>query len=420
MDIKRRVSFYLQKVYSSNSEEAQIRMRIRYDGKTLQFNAGFTINPDKWDSKNGRVSRNASNKKGYSAFDINQEISKLEKVVEEIFKAFEVANKMPTDSEFKTAFNKAIGKSKGAYADKTIQVYINDFIFEQGTLNGWTDATKYKFLALSKNLNKFNPKLGINDFTEKNITLFIDYLKEERQNTTILKMWRLLTWFLRWCEKKQFITCLDFKNFSPNLKVVSNKTVIFLTWDELMDLYAFTFPQDKAHLERVRDVFCFQCFTSLRYSDVANLKRENIQGDHVRLVSTKTNDSLIIELNKYSKAILEKYKDEEFKNNLALPVISNQKMNKWIKDCCCLIGMNTPTPTTYYQGSERFDEVKPKYELIGTHSARRTFICNALIMGIPASTVMEWTGHSDYKAMKPYIGVADGEKKKQMAKFDEK
>ena len=58
-------------------------------------------------------------------------------------------------------------------------------------------------------------------------------------------------------------------------------------------------------------------------------------------------------------------------------------------------------------GKERIDEVKPKCELVGTHTGRRTFICHALSMGIPPEIVMKWTGHSDYKAMKPYIDVVD-------------
>ena len=420
MDIKRKVSFYLQKVYAGKSEEAQIRMRIRFDSKTLQFNAGFTIHPDKWDSVNGIVTRNASNKKGFTAFDINQELTKLQKTAEEVFRAFEVAEKIPSETEYKTEFNKAIGKQKGTYIEKPIKIYLNEFVQEQGSLNSWADSTKLKFITLSKHLHKFNPQLNINHFTEKNIRLFIEYLKEQMNNESVLKMWKLLSWFLRWCERKQYITCFDFKDFKLNLKTVYNKEVVYLTWDELMALYELKFPADKKFLERVRDVFCFQCFTSLRYSDVSKLKRENIQDDTIRFVSTKTSDNITIDLNKYSRQIYEKYKDEEFKDNLALPVVSNQKMNKWIKDCCCLAGINSSVTYTYYKGSERIDEVKPKCEMIGTHSGRRTFICNALIMGIPASTVMEWTGHSDYKAMRPYIGVADKEKKIQMAKFDEK
>lgn len=81
--------------------------------------------------------------------------------------------------------------------------------------------------------------------------------------------------------------------------------VIFLTWDELNKLKDYHIPHDKQYLERVRDVFLFCCFTSLRYSDVRNLKRSDIKPDHIEVTTVKTADSLIIELNDHSKAILE-------------------------------------------------------------------------------------------------------------------
>ena len=66
-----------------------------------------------------------------------------------------------------------------------------------------------------------------------------------------------------------------------------------------------------------------------------------------------------------------------------------------------------------------FIEVTPKYALLSTHAGRRTFICNALALGIPAQVVMKWTGHSDYKAMKPYIDIADDIKANAMNKFNQ-
>lgn len=67
----------------------------------------------------------------------------------------------------------------------------------------------------------------------------------------------------------------------------------------------------------------------------------------------------------------------------------------------------------------RFAEVTPKYALLGTHAGRRTFICNALALGIPPQVVMKWTGHSDYKAMKPYIDIADDIKANAMSKLNQ-
>ena len=118
----------------------------------------------------------------------------------------------------------------------------------------------------------------------------------------------------------------------------------------------------------------------------------------------------------WQERILEKYKDDE----RPLPVVTNQRMNQWVKEVCFLAGIDTPITTVYYKGAERMEETHPKYELVGTHTGRRTFICNALTMGIPAATVMEWTGHSYYKAMKPYIKIADAEKARAMKLFDER
>ncbi len=73
---------------------------------------------------------------------------------------------------------------------------------------------------------------------------------------------------------------------------------------------------------------------------------------------------------------------------------------------------------TTYKGNVRTDKIQPKWELVGTHTGRRTFIVNALSLGITPNIVMKWTGHSDYKAMKPYIDIVDSIKANSMTKFD--
>ncbi len=90
-----------------------------------------------------------------------------------------------------------------------------------------------------------------------------------------------------------------------------------------------------------------------------------------------------------------------------------------LKELGELAEINEPVRETYYKGNERIDEVTPKYALLSTHAGRRTFICNALALGIPAQVVMKWTGHSDYKAMKPYIDIADDIKANAMNKFNQ-
>ena len=116
---------------------------------------------------------------------------------------------------------------------------------------------------------------------------------------------------------------------------------------------------------------------------------------------------------------MKKYEPFEFQDGKALPVVSNQKMNQYLHELCKFAGFDEPIRLTYYRGSKRIDEVKPKYDVIGTHTGRRSFICNALGMGISPNVIMKWTGHSDYKAMKPYIDVCDEIKAEAMKKFDD-
>jgi integrase len=116
---------------------------------------------------------------------------------------------------------------------------------------------------------------------------------------------------------------------------------------------------------------------------------------------------------------MSKYEEVHFKGNVVFPVIANQNMNSSLHLLFKLAGFNDPIKIVYYQGNERKEELIPKYELISTHAGRRTFICMALSKGIPPSVVMKWTGHSDYKAMKPYIDIADDVKEEYMKKFDD-
>ena len=420
MIIKRSISFFLQKVYNdTNNGESQIRMRVRWSGNLVQFNCGYTIDPKKWDNGNSRCKKNVFNKRGYSSAEINKELNRLEELAQDVFKAFEVQEYVPNLGEFRDGFNLQNGKEVNIkQTSKTLDSYFHEFMSTQSVVNSWSDGTLAKFRTLKKHLSDFDNNLKLADFNQSLLIRFIDFLLRamEFRNTSAQKEWKLLKWFLGWADKQGYLQNKDYQDFTPRLKTVTDKEVVYLTWDELMRVYNLQFPVGKKYLERTRDVFCFQCFTSLRYSDVAKLKREDIDGDVIKVVTAKTGDTIKVDLNKYSRAILERYAGEEN----PLPIISNQKMNQFVKEVCYIAGIDSPVTTVYYKGADRIEEVHLKYELISTHTGRRTFICNALSMGIPASTVMEWTGHSDYKAMKPYIKIADKEKAKAMKAFDDR
>lgn len=108
---------------------------------------------------------------------------------------------------------------------------------------------------------------------------------------------------------------------------------------------------------------------------------------------------LPINLNKFAKEILYKYDSHTYFSNTILPVIINQKINKYLKDLCELCDFNTMITKFCFRRGQRVWKTYPKYEHIGTHAAPSS--------GVPVQVETKFTGHSDYKAMKPYIDIAE-------------
>ena len=428
MNIKRNIIFTLESRKKDGVlivENVPIRMRVNFASKRIEFTTGYRIDAVKWDTDKQRVRNGCTNKLKQSASEINASLLGYYTEVQEIFKKFEVEEIMPTPEQIKEAFNalhKPIEeevKPRKPTLNAFYKVF-DEFVRECGQQNDWTDSTYEKFAAVKNHLMNFRDGLTFDFFDEKGLNDYVTYLRDvkEMRNSTIGKQLSFLKWFLRWAFKKGLHQNNAYDSYKPKLKSTQKK-IIFLTWEELNKLREFEIPAAKQALDRVRDVFLFQCFTGLRYSDVFNLRKSDIKGDHIEVTTVKTSDSLIIELNNHSKAILDKYKDVAFEDDKVLPVITNQKMNDYLKELAELAGIDEPVRQTYYRGNERIDEVTPKYALLGTHAGRRTFICNALALGIPPQVVMKWTGHSDYKAMKPYIDIADDIKANAMSKFNQ-
>lgn len=424
MNIKRNIIFALESRKKNGVpiiENVPIRMRVIFASHRIEFTTGYRIDAAKWDADKQRVKNGCTNKLKQSASDINTDLLRYYTIMQEVFKEYEVKDIMPTPQEIKDSFNNKVNPTEEVQEEqKGFCEIFNEFVSECGKQNNWTDSTYEKFAAVKNHIKEFRAEPTFVYFDEEGLNNYVDFLRKTKdmRNSTIGKQLGFLKWFIRWAFKKGYHQSIAFETFKPKLKNTPKK-VIFLTWDELNKLKACNIPQNKQYLERVRDVFLFCCFTGLRYSDVYNLRTSDVKADHIEITTVKTADSLVIELNNHSKAILEKYKDVHFEDNKVLPVISNQKMNDYLKELGELAEINEPIRETYYKGNQRIDEVTPKYALLGTHAGRRTFICNALALGIPAQVVMKWTGHSDYKAMKPYIDIADDIKANAMSRFNQ-
>ncbi|MBM3887216.1 site-specific integrase, partial [Candidatus Dependentiae bacterium] len=227
-------------------------------------------------------------------------------------------------------------------------------------------------------------------------------------NTTIAKQLSTIKTFLSYARKEGVNVSDKYRDFKIKKETLE---VIALTNEEFESLYYLDLSGNKK-LAQVRDVFCFACTTGLRYSDLAQLKREHIKQDEIKLTVKKTKEPLAIPLTPYSKAILAKYEAI----HRPLPIISNQKLNDYVKELCQLAGIIEPIEIVRFRGTKREAITYPKYELIGVHTGRKTFATLSLEKGMSAEEVMTITGHKDYKSFKRYVKITEQRKKTVMMK----
>ena len=452
MKIKRNQSFCLF-AYGKEKNKYQIRLRVTFCGERLDLATGCQLSSKSaWDHDSESVKSGYTGPKGETALTINNELRNIKDQMDTVFKYFEVNEILPTRLDVATKYKERIvgvAKNKtvqgaGNHLEKTKNLSLFEvydlFTHECGEKNAWTKATYEKMAAMRVDLQNFKKDLKFSDLTENTLTSFISYLRDNKRlrtprkakgdredydleditglkNSTIEKKLGYFRWFMNWATDKGYNNNLAYKSFHPTLKRTQKK-VIYLTPDEMNQIVKLELVRDKAYLEPIRDVFLFCCFSGLRHSDVSNLKRSDIKGNHIEITTVKTADSVSIELNDITSEILMKYAEVPFRNNKALPSYTNQAMNRDVKELCRLAEINEEIRITSYKGNVRTDEVYPKWQLVGTHTGRRTFIVNALSLGIPPDVVMKWTGHNDYKAMKPYIDIVDRVKVNAMTKFN--
>lgn len=414
MPIKYSINFTLNK--RDNVSCVPLRFRISWGkGLRIGLNVGYAVEVEQWNQSKQRCEKKSVHgKMKIPAQVINKTISTIEDKVAEIFADFDRQGIVPTKEQLKEAVtprteNKAV---------RNIQSYYMEYISEGETM-GWSEGTIKRAKSMRSHLREFDENLTFDDINEDFHLNLISYFQQKGiANVTTNKYVKIVQTFVRWAEGKGYCKCEEFLRNKSRLKTIK-KSIIFLEWEELMALYNFDFGRNKCY-EAVRDCFCFACFTSLRYSDIASLKKTDISETTITVTTIKTGTSLVIELNKYSKAIIAKYKDVPLPNNTALPCISNQKSNDYIKEICKLVGIDRVITHSTYKGNTRIDITKPKWELMSFHAGRRTFISNALMMGVSPNIVMKWSGHSSYKAMVPYIEMADEAKRQAMTVFDKR
>lgn len=435
------VKFYLDN-RPNKSGELPIRVSILIKNSRLLSTVGYSVRPETWDPEKQRVIPN---------FKTVNNLSATPKIINDRLKAIKLhfdqkdlqAISKPSREELKRELSEITGSTSQAgnfSKNNTVLERFDEFVQEGSSINQWSAGTLECWNAFKGHISQLGNNLKFGYFNDQGIRRFISHLRNDSQmkEVTIKKHFSNLKWFLGWAIKKGYCKETAIEKFSVRFMEIQ-QPIIFLTPEELKRLYNFQIPSDgetvtlkrydgeeyektvsnSSSLGKTRDLFCFCAFTGLRYSDMAKLKRSDIEKKALLSTTKKTHERLIIELNSFSRAILDKYKDEKYPDDLALPVISNQKMNIYLKDLCELCGFTDTVTKVFIAGGSRKEEKYMKWELIGTHAARRTFICFAISMGIPPEIVMKWTGHSSYNAMKPYIEIAEKVKEDAMDRIND-
>jgi integrase len=182
---------------------------------------------------------------------------------------------------------------------------------------------------------------------------------------------------------------------------------IYLTESELTKLYEHDLS-DNSSFDRVRDLFLVGCWTGCRFSDISQITPENISEGFINLKQYKTGKKVIIPLHPIVTSILNKYGG-------TLPeVISNQNFNDYLKDIARLSGIDEATHKAITKGGIKVSTAYKKWELVTTHTARRSFATNLYKSGFPTLSIMAITGHTTEKAFLKYIKVTPDEHAKKL------
>ena len=403
------VSFHLRQDKVKKSGAMPIRMLISANGfKYFKVVSGIDCKKPHWDERNQRIKNSRKSEPYNYSLEYNKILDDTENDAKKLFRYMLLNNIMPSKNfiaerldngpstidlshEFLPAFDEFIEKGKNIKAKGTLKKYKSVLNFYKS----FSEDTDYQLRFDTITI----------DFFEK----FRDYCFEEKNtlNNYFAKLISILKTFMNWAYERGYHSNLAFKKFKASGQETE---VIYLTMDELMALYNHRFHNTR--LTQVRDVYCFGCFTGLRYSDISQLRTSNVFDEHIMLNIKKTKTvAHKVPLNNFAKAILDKYKDTIYE---PLPIISDVKFNKHIKECCRFAKIITPTSITRWIGQKRIDITEPKWKLITSHTARKTFVTNSLVLGMKEMVVRNITGHKQEATFRRYVKIAEDLKKREM------
>lgn len=382
-----RVVFYLRSNYVNKEGKTSVMLRIYLNNERLSLGStGIAITASQWDKDKERIKGRTTD-----ALSTNLQLDNIASGLQAIFRKIEMSDDLSLE-RIKSEF---LGKKDEI--DTLIQ------LFEKHN----TDISKQVGISVSKaTLQKYNVcKRHFSDFLDKHykrndlklteltylvireFDLYLRTVVGQNANTTTKTMKTLKTITL--LGQKMGVLLHDpFINHRFHLEPVNRG---FLTDEEILLIANKEIGIPR--LELVRDIFIFSCFTGLAYIDVSNLTPDHIVtlGDKQWIMTQrqKTSVETNILLLDIPKAIIDKYCDNSAypkRENKLFPILSNQKMNAYLKEIADLCGIK---------------------KNLTFHLARHTFATMSLSKGVPMESVSKMLGHTNIKTTQIYARITN-------------
>lgn len=383
---------YLRSNYVGKNGKCSIMIRIILNGERIQFSSKLEIETDKWDAAQGKAAgrtaaatelNNALDNIRASLLRIYRELEQRESYVtaekiRNIFLGYEVREKtlLRLFKSHNEDVEKLVGKGK---SKATIQKY-------NRTYNHVEDFLRLKYKVSD---------IAFVDINHSFITNFEVYLKTvcNCNDNTTAKFIQFFKRIILIARKNGWIYADPFQDYKISIRQVDRG---FLTEQDLEKIIKKEFATKR--LEQVRDIFLFSCFTGLAYIDVKNLTETNIQHSFdgnlwINTHRQKTDTTVNVPLLKIPLEIIEKYKG--LPEGRILPVLSNQKMNSYLKEIGDLCGIK---------------------KNLTFHLARHTFATTVtLSKGVSIETVSKMLGHTNIETTQIYARITNEKIKNEMA-----
>lgn len=392
-------TFFLK---NPKSEDKSLILFSSYFGlerKQFKYSTGEKIKPINWSFENNRPKLKGTKKSKQSAV-IDMQLRRYSDVFENLVGIHKKIGETLTSEVLKTEFDKEFKKSakgKNAFFDA-----YDEFTSEKIKRRDWGSSTIKRYQNIKNHLIEFekqsNYRLTFSNINEKFYTDFTDYCYTtlDHGTNTFARNVGLFKTFMFWAFDKKITYNDAFKKFKKPDRVITQE--VALTLDQIKTI--FEFETKSKSLEKVRDVFVFQCLTGLRYGELSLVNKRNVRGGVLLIKEDKdvTKDAREIPLFEITQFILKKY-------DYKLPLISNQKQNDLIKNVFEAAEFDWDVEYTRNKNKQKEIIVKPFYDRISTHTARRTFITVMKKKGIADKTIMKMTGHRDLKTFTSYYKV---------------